>query len=104
MRVLITGVAGFIGFHCAQRLLAEAATERVVGVDNLNTYYDPTLKAARLLQIVSKKKFSFVQADIANAETMQKIWADIKVTRCAPGMAIFIGADIVTTSLPTWFF
>ena len=80
MRVLLTGAAGFIGFHCAQRLLADLATEIVVGVDNLNAYYDPTLKAARLAQLTSHKNFRFAKGDIADADAMRALWAEIKPT------------------------
>ncbi|MFN7225926.1 MAG: NAD-dependent epimerase/dehydratase family protein [Holosporales bacterium] len=80
MRVLLTGAAGFIGFHCAQRLLLHETTEMVVGVDNLNAYYDPVLKAARLDKLTAQKKFRFAKADIADAEAMRRLWAEIKPT------------------------
>ena len=62
--ILVTGVAGFIGMHCAQRLLAQGLT--VVGIDNLNSYYDPALKRARLAQLASAPQFQFVEMDIAD--------------------------------------
>ncbi len=65
--ILVTGVAGFIGFACAQRLLAEGW--HVVGVDNLNDYYSPALKQARLAQLVAHPKaenFRFQQLDITD--------------------------------------
>ena len=55
--ILVTGAAGFIGFHVARRLLAEGHT--VVGLDNLNDYYDPALKAARLDILRGKQGFAF---------------------------------------------
>ncbi|MFC6669588.1 NAD-dependent epimerase [Marinobacterium aestuariivivens] len=64
MKVLVTGVAGFIGFHVAQRLLASGC--RVTGLDNLNDYYDPALKRARLSRLDSEPGFSFVAADLAD--------------------------------------
>jgi UDP-glucuronate 4-epimerase len=63
MTVLITGAAGFIGFHVAQALLARG--DRVVGVDILNDYYDVTLKQARLAELARDKAFSFQRRDIA---------------------------------------
>ncbi len=61
--LLLTGAAGFIGFHVAQRLLAAGAD--VVGVDELNSYYSPALKQARLAQLQAHPRFRFVKADIA---------------------------------------
>jgi UDP-glucuronate 4-epimerase len=55
--ILVTGAAGFIGFHVAQRLLKLG--RRVVGVDNLNSYYDPALKRARLGELAPLSGFSF---------------------------------------------
>ena len=56
-KILLTGAAGFIGFHLSQRLLAQG--DLVVGVDNLNDYYDVRLKQARLAQLEGCKGFSF---------------------------------------------
>jgi UDP-glucuronate 4-epimerase len=64
MRVLITGAAGFIGYHVAQRLLSE--DNQVVGLDNLNTYYDVSLKEARLQQLEGKAGFEFVRGGLEN--------------------------------------
>ena len=64
MTVLVTGAAGFIGFHVAEALLARG--EAVVGLDNLSPYYDVTLKQARLDQLKRHAKFAFVKADIAD--------------------------------------
>ncbi len=63
MNVLLTGSAGFIGFHIATALLARG--HRITGVDELNTYYDPALKRARLAQLEGRNGFRFVKADIA---------------------------------------
>ena len=68
MRVLVTGAAGFIGFHVAQALLARG--EEVIGVDNLNDYYDIALKQARLDQLLPYKNFSFHKFNIADKEAM----------------------------------
>jgi UDP-glucuronate 4-epimerase len=62
--ILVTGAAGFIGFHVARRLLAEGRD--VVGLDNLNSYYDPALKLARLGILREDKRFSFVQSDLSD--------------------------------------
>jgi UDP-glucuronate 4-epimerase len=64
MKVLITGAAGFIGMHVAQRLLARG--DEVVGIDNLNDYYDVRLKEARLAQLAGRPGFRFVRLDIAD--------------------------------------
>lgn len=63
MTVLVTGAAGFIGYHVSRALLARG--ERVVGLDNLNTYYDVRLKQARLAQLTANAAFRFEQRDIA---------------------------------------
>ncbi|WP_027579882.1 NAD-dependent epimerase [Bradyrhizobium sp. Ai1a-2] len=62
--ILVTGVAGFIGFHVAERLLRFG--RKVVGVDNMNTYYDPALKSARLKMLEAQANFSFVKLDVAD--------------------------------------
>lgn len=67
MTVLVTGAAGFIGFHTSQALLARG--EKVIGVDNVNDYYDPTIKRARLAQI-SSPDFTLVEEDIADRDAM----------------------------------
>jgi UDP-glucuronate 4-epimerase len=71
--ILVTGAAGFIGFHVAGRLLA--AGRSVVGVDNLNPYYDPALKAARLAQLERHAGFRFIKLDIADRDAMAKLFA-----------------------------
>src|SRR6185437_8292386 len=63
MNILLTGAAGFIGFHTTRALLARG--HRVVGVDELNAYYDPQLKDARLAELAGEKNFRFVKLDIA---------------------------------------
>ena len=67
MAILVTGAAGFIGFHVARTLLARGA--RVIGVDNLNSYYDVALKEARLAAL-AHPQFSFQKLDIADREGM----------------------------------
>ena len=73
MKVLLTGAAGFIGMHVAQILLKRG--DEVVGIDNLNDYYDPALKLARLAQLKSYPNFSFVQGDIADRMVMEELFA-----------------------------
>jgi UDP-glucuronate 4-epimerase len=79
MKILLTGCAGFIGMHVAQILLARG--DSVVGIDNLNDYYDPSLKLARLEQIKPYTNFKFVQGDIADCMTMEKLFAAEKPSR-----------------------
>ncbi len=71
--VLVTGAAGFIGYHLAERLLD--AGRRVVGLDNLNDYYDPSLKRARLARLESREGFSFERLDLADREGMEALFA-----------------------------
>ena len=73
MAILLTGAAGFIGFHVATALLDRG--EEVVGVDDLNPYYDPALKAARLDRLRGRPGFSFVPADIADRTAMAALVA-----------------------------
>lgn len=74
MPTLVTGVAGFIGLHVAKALLDRG--ERVVGVDNLNDYYDPRLKRARLALLEAKPEFNFRQHDITDRAAMEALAAD----------------------------
>ena len=73
MTVLVTGAAGFIGFHVAQALLAQG--ESVLGLDNLNAYYDVKLKEARLAILRARKGFSFARADVADADALAAAFA-----------------------------
>ncbi|WP_407275621.1 NAD-dependent epimerase [Halothiobacillus sp. DCM-1] len=73
MKVLITGCAGFIGMHVAKILLDRGDT--VIGVDNLNDYYDPRLKSARLGELEQYAEFSFVVGDIADHKVVNEIFA-----------------------------
>jgi UDP-glucuronate 4-epimerase len=71
---LITGVAGFIGLHLASRLLDDGW--QVVGIDNLNDYYDPTLKAARLARLEGRDGFEFRRLDLADRPGVDQLFAD----------------------------
>jgi UDP-glucuronate 4-epimerase len=70
--VLLTGAAGFIGFHVAQRLLADG--HHVLGLDNLNEYYDPTLKQARLDQLTPHAAFTFERLDVSDRAGMAELF------------------------------
>ncbi len=72
-KVLVTGAAGFIGFHTAKRLLERG--DEVVGLDNLNDYYDPTLKQARRDLLAREAGFRFVKADLADRPRMAELFA-----------------------------
>ena len=77
--MLITGAAGFIGMHCAQRLLAQGHT--VIGVDNLNAYYDVALKEARLAQLQSHPHFRFARLDVADRAGLAALFDEVKPER-----------------------
>ena len=77
--MLVTGAAGFIGFHTARRLLERG--EEVVGLDNLNAYYDPTLKEARLGILRQHPGFRFVKIDLADRAPMEELFRAEKFQR-----------------------
>jgi UDP-glucuronate 4-epimerase len=79
VKLLVTGAAGFIGFHTS-RLLLERGDE-VIGLDNLNAYYDPALKHARLEILMRYPNFRFVKIDVAEREAMQELFAREKFER-----------------------
>jgi UDP-glucuronate 4-epimerase len=79
MKILVTGAAGFIGLHTAQRLLARGY--QVVGLDNLNEYYDVTLKQARLARLTAHSQFRFVKLDLADAAAIAELFAREKFAR-----------------------
>jgi len=73
MTFLVTGAAGFIGYHVAQRLLDRGDT--VLGLDNLNDYYDVSLKEARLARLTARERFRFGRLDVADREGMARLFA-----------------------------
>jgi UDP-glucuronate 4-epimerase len=77
--ILVTGAAGFIGFHVARRLLTEGLA--VVGLDNLNNYYDPALKEARLDILQRQPRFAFEQIDLTHRASMERLFAQHRFAR-----------------------
>ncbi|MDD4327176.1 MAG: NAD-dependent epimerase/dehydratase family protein, partial [Eubacteriales bacterium] len=76
MKIMITGAAGFIGFHLSRRLLEMGHI--VTGIDNLNDYYDPALKLSRLEILNAHDAFTFIKADLKDKEAVDKVWAKQK--------------------------
>ncbi len=87
MKVLVTGAAGFIGYHVSRRL-AETKRCDVLGVDNLGDYYDVALKNARLAELAPLEKFRFLQADFADAEKFAALVAHVQ-----PDYLVHLGAQ-----------
>jgi UDP-glucuronate 4-epimerase len=85
VKVLVTGAAGFIGMHCAQRLLARG--DQVLGIDNLSPYYDVQLKRDRLAQLVHPE-FRFVELDVANAPLLFESFEN-----CKPDAVLHLAAQ-----------
>lgn len=75
-KILVTGAAGFIGFHLSKQLLARG--EQVIGLDNLNNYYDVPLKQARLDQLLEQKNFQVSKLDLADRQGIAQLFADIQ--------------------------
>ena len=86
MTILVTGCAGFIGMHVAKRLLERG--ERVVGLDNLNAYYDVHLKEARLRELDPFEQFHFIKADLADRTALERVFRDT-----APGRVVHLAAQ-----------
>jgi len=79
MKILVTGAAGFIGMHLSKRLLERG--DEVVGIDNLNDYYDVQLKHDRLKQLDGFDKFTFIKMDMADREGMAKLFKEQQFNR-----------------------
>ena len=73
--IFVTGAAGFIGSNLVKRLLKDTKTARIIGIDNMNDYYDPALKEQRLEEL-KDERFTFVRGDIADRATIDAIFAD----------------------------
>jgi nucleoside-diphosphate-sugar epimerase len=78
-QVLVTGAAGFIGFHVARRLLAEGRS--VVGIDNMNVYYDSRLKEARRAELAKFPAFQFRKLDLVDRDAVASLFGDIGLWR-----------------------
>jgi UDP-glucuronate 4-epimerase len=74
MKFLVTGAAGFIGFHTAKALLDRG--DEVIGLDNMSAYYDVTLKEARLARLVDRDGFAFIKGDLADKATIDQLFAE----------------------------
>jgi UDP-glucuronate 4-epimerase len=85
-RILLTGAAGFIGFHVASGLLSRGFS--VAGMDNLNDYYDVGLKSSRLKRLSENGKFSFIKADVADKGRLRAVFED-----CRPDLVIHLAAQ-----------
>jgi UDP-glucuronate 4-epimerase len=72
--VLVTGAAGFIGYHVTQRLLRQGRS--VVGIDNMNSYYDPALKQARRSELAKSNSFRFFELDICNRDALARLFSE----------------------------
>src|SRR5260370_9942572 len=79
MKVLVTGVAGFIGSQTARNLLARG--DDVIGIDNLNDYYDVNLKLARLAWLQGQNNFQFVKADLTDRHEIARLFEEHKPER-----------------------
>jgi UDP-glucuronate 4-epimerase len=79
MQVLVTGAAGFIGYHVAEALLARG--DEVTGLDNLNPYYDPALKQARLARLTARRSFRFQKQDLADRQGMEALFTRSRFER-----------------------
>ncbi len=87
-RILITGAAGFIGFHLSKRLLEQG--REVIGIDNFTDYYDPNLKEDRLAMLKPHRNFSFYKLDISDRDNIQRLFAQQKLD-CVVNLAAQAG-------------
>lgn len=79
MKIILTGAAGFIGMHCAEKLLARG--DEVAGIDNLNDYYDVGLKRDRLARLTRFPNFSFYRLDVADRAGVEKLFSEVRPER-----------------------
>lgn len=78
-KILVTGAAGFIGYHASERLLARG--DEVVGLDNINDYYDPTLKVSRLARLAGQPGFRFVRMELGNRDGIERLFREERFDR-----------------------
>lgn len=86
--ILITGTAGFVGFHMAKRLSKDLPAARIIGIDNINAYYDPRLKEARLEELKSCPNVTFQKLDLADRDGMAQLFETYK-----PSVVIHLAAQ-----------
>lgn len=79
MKILVTGTAGFIGNHLALRLLERG--DEVIGIDNLNDYYDVNLKKARLARILDHNRYTDIRADLADRDRIEQVFKEHRPER-----------------------
>ena len=77
MQILVTGAAGFIGYHLIKKILNK--NKKVIGIDNINSYYDTNLKKDRINNLKKSKKFSFYKIDLSNYKKLNDIVKKIKL-------------------------
>ncbi|MFN5583081.1 NAD-dependent epimerase [Gemmatimonas sp.] len=78
-KILVTGAAGFIGYHTSERLLARG--DEVVGLDNINDYYDPTLKVSRLARLAGQPGFRFVRMELGDRDGIERLFREERFDR-----------------------
>ncbi len=88
MKILITGCAGFIGFHVCKNLIIKPKKYKILGIDNLNNYYDVNLKKKRLAILKKKKSFQFKKVDISDNQKLKNIFSSFK-----PNLVINLAAQ-----------
>lgn len=86
--ILITGVAGFIGSFLAKKIVGEIQDVRIIGIDNMNDYYDPNLKRERLKDLLDHKNFTFIEENIADKESVLSIFSTYR-----PGVVVNLAAQ-----------
>ena len=88
-KILITGGAGFIGYHLSRRLLEYGCT--VMGLDNMNDYYDVRLKEDRLSKLQEFERYQFIKADLADMKKMEEVFGQYR-----PSIVVNLGAQLGT--------